>query len=204
MNTGRGTLFVISAPSGAGKTTLVKALLARGVDLAFPSPSPPGRPHGQGDGRDYFFVDDARFARMVEAGEFLEHARVFDHSYGAAGRRSSTPRRGPQRPSGNRLAGRAAGAPERAKLPKHLHRAAVRRRARTAPVRPRDRPRGRHPPPPRRRLRPLSLARIRLPDRQHDLDEALAALEPSSPAGRTLEQPRRPVRSRLEAMLAGV
>lgn len=83
--TSRGTLFVISAPSGAGKTTLVKGLLARGTGLAF-SISFTTRPPraGEVDGRDYFFVDDAHFARMVEAGEFLEHARVFGHSYGTS------------------------------------------------------------------------------------------------------------------------
>lgn len=81
----RGTLFVLSAPSGAGKTTLVKALLARDPSLRF-SISFTTRPPraGEVNGRDYHFVDEARFGAMVAAGEFLEHATVFGNSYGTS------------------------------------------------------------------------------------------------------------------------
>jgi guanylate kinase len=79
----RGDLIVIAAPSGAGKTTLVRALLQRMPELVFSishttrSPRPAER-----DGVDYFFVDEQEFLRMAEAGQFLEHALVFDHRYG--------------------------------------------------------------------------------------------------------------------------
>ncbi len=78
-----GQLFVISAPSGAGKTTLVKELVARRPDLRF-SISYTTRPQrdGEVDGRDYFFVQSDDFARMIEAGDFLEHAEVFGNHYG--------------------------------------------------------------------------------------------------------------------------
>jgi guanylate kinase len=83
----RGRLFVIAAPSGAGKTSLVRALMQREPDLRFSISytTRPRRPTEQ-DGRDYHFVDAAVFERMAAAGEFLEHARVFDNRYGT-GRR---------------------------------------------------------------------------------------------------------------------
>ena len=79
----RGRLVVLSAPSGAGKTTLVKALVAAHPDLRFSisCTTRPARP-GEEDGRDYFFVDEPRFLAMIEAGEFLEHALVFGNRYG--------------------------------------------------------------------------------------------------------------------------
>ena len=81
----RGKLVVVSAPSGAGKTTLVHELLAREPTLRFSISytTRPQRPT-EVDGEDYFFVDDAQFERMREAGEFLEFARVFDHCYGTS------------------------------------------------------------------------------------------------------------------------
>jgi guanylate kinase len=79
----RGALIVIAAPSGAGKTTLVHALLERMPDLKFSISHTTRKPRSsEQDGVDYFFVDDGEFDRMVRAGEFLEHARVFDHWYG--------------------------------------------------------------------------------------------------------------------------
>jgi guanylate kinase len=81
----RGSLLVLSAPSGAGKTTLVKALLARDPALRFSisyttrSPRP-----GETDGKDYCFVDRARFQQMIDHGEFLEHAEVFGNCYGTS------------------------------------------------------------------------------------------------------------------------
>ncbi|HFD81547.1 MAG TPA: guanylate kinase [Gammaproteobacteria bacterium] len=78
-----GTLYVISAPSGAGKTSLVKALLERlpGISVSVSCTTRAPRP-GEQDGVDYHFIDRAEFERLVAAGEFLEHARVFDNYYG--------------------------------------------------------------------------------------------------------------------------
>jgi guanylate kinase len=78
-------LFVVSAPSGAGKTSLVKALMAREPDLRLSvsyttRAQRPGEQHGQ----HYFFVGHEVFRHMIDAGEFLEHARVFDNFYGTA------------------------------------------------------------------------------------------------------------------------
>jgi guanylate kinase len=80
---GRGRLWVITAPSGAGKTSLCRALLARDARLKF-SISYTTRPKrsSEVEGRDYFFVDEPRFMEMVRSDAFLEHARVFDHWYG--------------------------------------------------------------------------------------------------------------------------
>ena len=79
----RGLLFVISSPSGAGKTTLARRLLAAepGLALSISATTRPKRP-GEVDGRDYFFVDHARFSEMVERRELLEHADVFGNRYG--------------------------------------------------------------------------------------------------------------------------
>ena len=81
----RGILLVLSAPSGAGKTTLVKALLARDPSLRFSISytTRPPRP-GETDGRDYCFVDRARFQQMVREEAFLEHAEVFGNCYGTS------------------------------------------------------------------------------------------------------------------------
>jgi guanylate kinase len=79
----RGRLVVISAPSGAGKTTLVRALLERDPSLRF-SISYTTRPKrsSETDGIDYFFVSRAAFEEMVGRQAFLEYAQVFDHWYG--------------------------------------------------------------------------------------------------------------------------
>jgi guanylate kinase len=76
-------LFVIAAPSGAGKTSLVRALMERVPALAFSVSftTRPPRPN-EVDGRDYHFVTPVEFERKARAGEFLEHARVFDNRYG--------------------------------------------------------------------------------------------------------------------------
>jgi len=81
----RGTLIVISAPSGAGKTSLVKALLADepGVRLSISHTTRKMRPTEQ-PGREYHFVSVPEFERLRDAGEFLEHARVFDNCYGTS------------------------------------------------------------------------------------------------------------------------
>ena len=78
-----GRLYVISAPSGAGKTTLVKALMEREPAIQFSVSYTTRKPRpNEVPGRDYHFVDSERFEQMIAAGEFLEHARVFDNCYG--------------------------------------------------------------------------------------------------------------------------
>ncbi len=86
----RGLMFVLSSPSGAGKTTLSRRLLAQqqAIDGDCPTmamsvsvTTRPMRP-GEISGRDYFFVEHTECARMIEAEELLEHAQVFDHHYG--------------------------------------------------------------------------------------------------------------------------
>jgi guanylate kinase len=83
----RGKLFVIAAPSGAGKTSLVKALLERMPELhvSVSHTTRNKRPTEQ-HGREYYFVSVSEFESLVEKNEFLEHARVFDNYYGT-GRR---------------------------------------------------------------------------------------------------------------------
>src|SRR5688500_707206 len=81
----RGKLVVIAAPSGAGQTALVRALMERVPSLRFSISYTTRKPRpNEQHGRDYFFVDHAEFERMVAAGEFLEHARVFDNYYGTS------------------------------------------------------------------------------------------------------------------------
>lgn len=82
-------MFVLSSPSGAGKTTLSRKLLSRyadgaeyekmvmSVSLTTRKPRP-----GEEDGKDYFFIDDADFLNRVSENQMLEHAKVFDHHYG--------------------------------------------------------------------------------------------------------------------------
>jgi len=84
-NEGRGLLFVVSAPSGAGKTTLVERLVEEMPQLSM-SRSYTSRPARQGetDGVDYNFVTRAAFEAMVAAGEFLEWADVFGNLYGTS------------------------------------------------------------------------------------------------------------------------
>lgn len=78
----RGILFVVSAPSGAGKTTLVKAALDADSGLSLSVSCTTRTPRaGEQDGRDYFFVDQGEFARRRDAGDFVEWAQVFEHFY---------------------------------------------------------------------------------------------------------------------------
>ena len=81
----RGRLFVIAAPSGAGKTSLVRALMEREPSLGFSLSYTTRRQRPtESHGRDYFFVTAGEFEAMAARGEFLEHARVFDNRYGTA------------------------------------------------------------------------------------------------------------------------
>ena len=79
----RGLLIILSSPSGAGKSTLARRLMARDSGLRF-SVSATTRPprDTERDGREYRFLDTDEFARMVAAGEMLEHAEVFGNRYG--------------------------------------------------------------------------------------------------------------------------
>jgi len=79
----RGLMLVLSSPSGAGKSTISRALLNRDPDISM-SVSVTTRPMrpGETEGEDYIFVDQEKFKQMAFAGEFLEHATVFENSYG--------------------------------------------------------------------------------------------------------------------------
>ncbi len=79
----RGLMLVLSSPSGAGKTTLSRQLLDndKQIQLSVSATTRARRP-SEKDGVDYRFVDTATFSGMIDRGEFLEHARVFDHYYG--------------------------------------------------------------------------------------------------------------------------
>lgn len=80
-----GTLFTISAPSGAGKTSLVDALVKQSpsVQVSISHTTRPMRP-GEQDGVNYHFLDVPRFATMLDEGAFLEHAEVFGNYYGTS------------------------------------------------------------------------------------------------------------------------
>src|ERR1041385_1777914 len=79
----RGLMFVLSSPSGAGKTTLSRLLIERmsGLKMSVSATTRPMRP-GEVNGKDYTFVDKGTFDAMVKADELLEWATVFDNSYG--------------------------------------------------------------------------------------------------------------------------
>jgi guanylate kinase len=81
----KGLLFIVTAPSGAGKSSLIEALLrddpALGLSISYTTRPP--RP-GEANGREYHFVDDAAFLAMLERGEFLETAEVHGYRYGTA------------------------------------------------------------------------------------------------------------------------
>ncbi len=85
MNNREGVLFVVSAPSGAGKTSLCRAItettenLTHSISYTTRQPRP-----GELDGRDYYFVTEERFLEMVAAGDFAEHARVHSNLYGTS------------------------------------------------------------------------------------------------------------------------
>lgn len=80
-----GTLYVIAAPSGAGKTSLVQALVETtpDIDISVSHTTRSMRP-GEQDGIHYHFIEQSTFEQMIEQGAFLEHARVFDNYYGTS------------------------------------------------------------------------------------------------------------------------
>lgn len=82
-NNRRGILFVLSSPSGAGKTSLSRKLLERNKNLflSISYTTRPPRP-GEINESDYYFIDDGKFNEMLKKDEFLESAKVFDHYYG--------------------------------------------------------------------------------------------------------------------------
>ena len=79
----RGLMLVLSSPSGAGKSTISKELLNRDglLSMSISATTRPMRP-GETDGVDYLFIDRDKFQQMLQGGEFLEHATVFENSYG--------------------------------------------------------------------------------------------------------------------------
>jgi len=79
----RGMMLVLSSPSGAGKTTLSRRLLAeeRGIELSISVTTRPRR-RGEIDGKHYHFIDTKKFNQLARAGELLEHAEVFGNRYG--------------------------------------------------------------------------------------------------------------------------
>lgn len=81
----KGKLFIISAPSGAGKTSLVKELVESQQDIvvSISHTTRKMRP-GEENGKDYFFVSEANFKEMINENEFIEYAKVFDHYYGTS------------------------------------------------------------------------------------------------------------------------
>ncbi|RDE19004.1 guanylate kinase [Motiliproteus coralliicola] len=83
----KGSLYIISAPSGAGKTSLVKALLEQDslICVSVSNTTRAARP-GEVDGKDYHFTELAEFDRMIAAGDFLEYAEVFTNKYGTSKR----------------------------------------------------------------------------------------------------------------------
>lgn len=80
-----GNLFIVAAPSGGGKTSLVKKLVQTldKVEVSISHTTRMKRP-GEQHGVHYFFINDIEFNRMIEEGAFLEHATVFDHLYGTS------------------------------------------------------------------------------------------------------------------------
>jgi len=85
VKTGRANVFIVTAPSGAGKTSLVTRLISEldNVAVSVSHTTRPMRP-GDVDGKDYWFVDRSTFESMIEQEQFLEHAEVFDNYYGTS------------------------------------------------------------------------------------------------------------------------
>ncbi|MFB9886178.1 guanylate kinase [Balneatrix alpica] len=85
MSNGRGTLYILSAPSGAGKSSLARALMAQDHQVQFSvSHTTRAMRPGEENGVHYHFVDHAEFERLIAADAFLEHAEVFGNYYGTS------------------------------------------------------------------------------------------------------------------------
>lgn len=81
----RGRLFIVSAPSGAGKTTLTRKILERFDQLSYSVSHTTRNPRaGEVDGNDYFFINKAEFQALIDGGQMLEWARVHDNFYGTS------------------------------------------------------------------------------------------------------------------------
>lgn len=82
-NTNKGVMFVLSSPSGAGKTSICKSLLKldKNISLSISVTTRPIRQEEE-EGQDYFFVNNETFDNMLKEGSFIEHASVFGHNYG--------------------------------------------------------------------------------------------------------------------------
>lgn len=80
-----GTLYIVAAPSGGGKTSLVRQLVETldGIEVSISHTTRPMRP-GEHDGQDYFFVSKSEFLTMIDNKAFIEHAKVFDNLYGTS------------------------------------------------------------------------------------------------------------------------
>ncbi|MGQ3892220.1 guanylate kinase [Legionella sp. CNM-4043-24] len=80
-----GTLYIVAAPSGGGKTSLIRELLSsvEGIEVSVSHTTRSPRP-GEQDGEDYFFVDEATFVDMISQNAFIEHAQVFGQYYGTS------------------------------------------------------------------------------------------------------------------------
>ncbi len=80
-----GQIFIVSAPSGSGKTTLLRKLLKEDGRLRFSVSFTTRQPRGrERNGKEYFFVSEREFEAMIDRGQFLEHAKVFDNYYGTS------------------------------------------------------------------------------------------------------------------------
>ena len=81
----QGTLYIVAAPSGGGKTSLVKALVEGMTDIAISvSHTTRSKRPGEVDGVDYFFIEPNEFQQMIDEHAFIEHAQVFNHYYGTS------------------------------------------------------------------------------------------------------------------------
>ena len=123
-----GNLFVVAAPSGGGKTSIVNALLERdrAIRLSVSYTTRPPRP-GEVDGVHYHFVDEPRFMALMAAGEFLEHAHVHGNWYATSSTLAAAQQveRRPRRAARNRLAGRRPGSRPHPVVGARVHPAAV-------------------------------------------------------------------------------